>query len=46
MTPTRSKLTTSTVQNKRTILLIGATVISDIDGISQLKGQNVLNIRF
>ena len=46
MTPTRSKLATSRVQNKRTILLIGATVISDIDGISQLKGQNVLNIRF
>ena len=46
MTPTRSKLITSTAQNKRTILLIGATAISDIDGISQLKGQNVLNIRF
>ena len=46
MTPTRSKLTINKVQNKRTILLIGDTVISDIDGISQLKGQNVLNIRF
>ena len=46
MTSKRGILITNTGQNKKTILLIGATVISDIDGISQLKGQNVLNIRF
>ena len=46
MAPTRSKLTTSTVQNKRTILLISATNLLKNIKSRHLMGTIVLIVRY